>query len=185
MANRGEIAVRIIRTCRELGIETVAVYSDADADALHVRLADQAVRLGPAPAPESYLRADLIVEAAVASGAEAVHPGYGFLSEQASFGAAVEAAGLAFVGPAPQTLASLGDKLEARATATAAGVPIVPGMFEPLPAGEGAALARVERAGRGDRLPAAHQGRRRRWRPGHAPGGRPGRPGRRGRRGGP
>jgi acetyl/propionyl-CoA carboxylase alpha subunit len=144
VANRGEIAVRIFRTCRELGIETVAVYSDADAAALHVRLADQAVRLGPAPAPESYLRAEAIVEAALATGAEAVHPGYGFLSEQASFGAAVEEAGLAFVGPAPATLASLGDKLEARATATAAGVPIVPGMFEPLPASDEAAQSRVE-----------------------------------------
>ena len=144
VANRGEIAVRILRTCRELGIETVAVYSDADAGALHVRLADRAVRLGPAPASESYLRADAIVEAAVATGAEAVHPGYGFLSEQSSFGAAVEAAGLAFVGPAPQTLASLGDKLEARATATAAGVPIVPGMFDPLPTGDDAAVARIE-----------------------------------------
>ena len=144
VANRGEIAVRIFRTCRELGIETVAVYSDADAKALHVRLADDAVRLGPAPAPESYLRAGAIVQAAVESGAQAVHPGYGFLSEQSSFGAAVEAAGLAFVGPAPETLAALGDKLEARATATAAGVPIVPGMFEPLPPGHEAAVARVE-----------------------------------------
>lgn len=143
VANRGEIAVRIVRTCRELGIETVAVYSDADAGALHVRLADRAVRLGPAPAPASYLRGDAIVEAAVATGAEAVHPGYGFLSEQSWFGAAVEAAGLAFVGPAPETLASLGDKLEARATATAAGVPIVPGMFEPLPTGDEAAVERI------------------------------------------
>ena len=144
VANRGEIAVRIFRTCRELGIETVAVYSDADAGALHVRLADRAVRLGPAPAPESYLRAEAIVEAALATGAQAVHPGYGFLSEQSSFGAAVEAAGLVFVGPAPETLASLGDKLEARATATAAGVPIVPGMFDPLPTGDEAAVARIE-----------------------------------------
>jgi acetyl-CoA carboxylase, biotin carboxylase subunit len=146
VANRGEIAVRIVRTCRELGIETVAVYSDADAGALHVRLADRAVRLGPSPAPESYLRADLIVEAALATGAQAVHPGYGFLSEQSSFGAAVEAAGLAFVGPAPETLAALGDKLEARATATAAGVPIVPGMFKPLPTDHAAGLERIEAA---------------------------------------
>ena len=144
VANRGEIAVRIFRTCRELGIETVAVYSDADAKALHVRLADDAVRLGPAPAPESYLRAETIVQAALESGAQAVHPGYGFLSERSSFGAAVEAAGLAFVGPAPETLAALGDKLEARATATAAGVPNVPGMFEPLPSGDEAAVARIE-----------------------------------------
>ena len=146
VANRGEIAVRIFRTCRELGIETGAVYSDADAGALHVRLADQAVRLGPAPAPESYLRADAIIEAALATGADAIHPGYGFLSEQASFGAAVEAAGLIFVGPAPETLASLGDKLEARATATAAQVPIVPGMLDPLPTGDEAAGERVEAA---------------------------------------
>ena len=144
VANRGEIAVRIFRTCAELGIETVAVYSDADAEALHVRLADHAVRLGPAPATESYLRGEAIIEAALASGAQAVHPGYGFLSEQAAFGAAVEAAGLVFVGPAPHTLASLGDKLEARASATAAGVPIVPGMFEPLPLTDPDAVSLIE-----------------------------------------
>jgi acetyl-CoA carboxylase biotin carboxylase subunit len=144
VANRGEIAVRIFRTCRELDIETVAVYSDADAEALHVRLADQAVRLGPAPATESYLRGEIIIEAALATGAGAIHPGYGFLSEQAQFGAAVEAVGLAFVGPAPATLASLGDKLQARASATAAGVPIVPGMFDPLPVGGTEAVERIE-----------------------------------------
>ena len=143
VANRGEIAVRIFRTCRELGIETVAVYSDADAQALHVRLADRAVRLGPAPAPASYLRGEAIVEAALTTGASAIHPGYGFLSEQAAFGAAVEAAGLTFVGPTPETLASLGDKLEARAAATAAGVPIVPGMFDPLPVEDEAAVGRI------------------------------------------
>jgi len=144
VANRGEIAVRIFRTCRELGIETVAVYSDADTAALHTRLADRAVHIGPAPAPASYLRGDAIIEAALSSGAGAIHPGYGFLSEQAAFGAAVEVAGLVFVGPAPETLASLGDKLEARASATAAGVPIVPGMFDPLPVDDADAVERIE-----------------------------------------
>jgi acetyl/propionyl-CoA carboxylase alpha subunit len=143
VANRGEIAVRIFRTCRELGIETVAVYSDADTAALHTRLADRAVHIGPAPAPASYLRADAIIEAALSSGAGAIHPGYGFLSEQAAFGAAVESAGLVFVGPAPETLASLGDKLEARASATAVGVPIVTGMFEPLPVDDADAVERI------------------------------------------
>ena len=128
IANRGEIACRIVRTARKLGVATVAVYSDADAEALHVRLADQAVWIGPAPAPQSYLRAEAIIEAARQTGATAIHPGYGFLSEQAAFGAAVEAAGITFIGPAPETLASLGDKLEARRSATDVGVPIVPGM---------------------------------------------------------
>jgi acetyl-CoA carboxylase biotin carboxylase subunit len=127
IANRGEIAVRIIRACRELGLESVAVYSDADAGAPHVRVADQAVRLGPAPATASYLRADRLLQAARASGAQAVHPGYGFLSERATFAAACAAAGLVFVGPTPGTLAGLGDKLAARRAAAAAGVPVVPG----------------------------------------------------------
>jgi acetyl/propionyl-CoA carboxylase alpha subunit len=134
VANRGEIALRIMRACRELDIRAVAVYSDADAGTRHVRAADAALRIGPAPATESYLRADRIVEAAVAAGADAVHPGYGFLSEQAPFAVACAAAGLAFVGPGPETLASLGDKLAARRTARARGVPIVPGTFQPLPA---------------------------------------------------
>jgi acetyl/propionyl-CoA carboxylase alpha subunit len=133
VANRGEIALRIIRACREMNMETVAVYSDADADAGHVRAADVAVRLGPAPAAESYLRAEAIVAAALAAGAQAIHPGYGFLAERASFADAVERAGLTFVGPDAETVARLGDKLAARRAATAAGVPIVPGTLEPAP----------------------------------------------------
>ena len=131
IANRGEIAVRIQRTCRDLGIETIAIFSDADADAAHVRGADVAVRVGPTPAAESYLRGDHIVEAAIAHGAEAVHPGYGFLSERATFAQAVVDAGLTFIGPTPAAIDALGDKLAARRTAAAVGVPVVPGTFEP------------------------------------------------------
>ncbi len=131
IANRGEISVRIIRTCQDLGIETVAVYSDADANALHVRSADVAVRLGPAPAGESYLRADAIIAAARETRAEAIHPGYGFLSERAAFARAVVDEGIAFIGPRPDAIEALGDKLAARRNAQAAGVPVVPGTFEP------------------------------------------------------
>jgi acetyl/propionyl-CoA carboxylase alpha subunit len=127
VANRGEIAIRIIRACRELGISPIAVHSDADAGALHARLADDSRRIGPPPASESYLSIERIVAAALESGAEAVHPGYGFLSEQAAFARAVVDAGLAFVGPPAETLETLGNKLAARKSAIGAGVPVVPG----------------------------------------------------------
>jgi acetyl-CoA carboxylase biotin carboxylase subunit len=127
IANRGEIAVRIIRACRELGIETVAVYSEADRLALHVRYADEAYLLGPAPSRESYLRADKIIEIARKCGADAIHPGYGFLAEREDFAAACEDAGIIFIGPKPSSIAAMGDKAVARATVVKAGVPVVPG----------------------------------------------------------
>ena len=168
IANRGEIAVRIIRACHEMGMEAVAVYSDADAAAAHVRLADLAVRIGPPPPSESYLRIDAVVEAALASGAEAIHPGYGFLAERASFARAVEAAGLVFVGPASDAIEALGDKLHARRLAARVGVPSVPGTLEPAPVDHPDQVAEIIATARADRLPAAGQGgRRRRW-PRHA-----------------
>ena len=130
IANRGEIAVRIIRACREMNIRTVAVYSEADAHAQHVHEADEAVLIGPPPPAESYLRIDRILEAAKATGTNAIHPGYGFLSEKAAFAEAVAQAGLIFIGPSADAIRRMGSKTEARALMQAAGVPIVPGVQE-------------------------------------------------------
>ncbi|MBU1755567.1 MAG: ATP-grasp domain-containing protein, partial [Alphaproteobacteria bacterium] len=127
IANRGEIACRIIRTARQMGIATVAVHSDADARALHVRQADEAVHIGPSPAAESYLRGETIIAAAKATGAEAIHPGYGFLSENAEFAQAVIDAGLIWVGPKPASISAMGLKDAAKKLMRAAGVPVTPG----------------------------------------------------------
>lgn len=146
VANRGEIAVRIIRTLQEHGIRAVAVFSDADRDAHHVRLADDAYRIGPPPSAESYLRIDTILSVAKESGAQAIHPGYGFLSENAAFAKACEKAGVTFIGPPAGVIAALGDKLEARRTAERAGAPTVPGAG-PLPEDKDAALAIADGVG--------------------------------------
>jgi acetyl-CoA carboxylase biotin carboxylase subunit len=153
VANRGEIAVRIIRACREMGMESVAVYSDADRFAGHVRAADRAVRIGPARAAESYLSIEAVLAAARESGAEAIHPGYGFLSERPAFAAAVEAAGLAFVGPSSQVIAAVGDKLAARRLATSVGVPVVPGTLEPVDGSDPGHLAAILTAAQGIGFP--------------------------------
>ena len=131
VANRGEIAVRIVRACREMGLASLAVYSDVDRLSPHVLEADKAVRIGPAPAAESYLRGDHLIELARSEGAGAIHPGYGFLAERASFAAAVEKAGLAYIGPTPESIEAMGDKIEARRRMADAGVPIVPGSLKP------------------------------------------------------
>ena len=141
IANRGEIAVRIARGARECGILTIAVYSEADRLAAHVLEADEAYCIGPAPSAESYLRGDAIIELALAKGVEAIHPGYGFLAERADFAAAVEAAGLIFIGPLSETIAAMGDKTEARRRMAAAGVPIVPGLTDAVASPDEAAEA--------------------------------------------
>jgi acetyl-CoA carboxylase, biotin carboxylase subunit len=132
IANRGEIACRVIRACREMKIATVAVYSDADADALHVRMADEAYHIGPAPSSESYLRSEKINDVAKECGVDAIHPGYGFLSENANFVREVFAAGMTFIGPPPEAMEAMGGKMSARRIAIEAGVPVVPGTTEPL-----------------------------------------------------
>jgi propionyl-CoA carboxylase alpha chain len=132
IANRGEIACRVIRTAKRMGIKTVAVYSDADARAPHVKMADESVRLGPAPASESYLKAELIIDACKATGAEAVHPGYGFLSERESFAKALAKAKIVFIGPPPKAIAAMGDKIESKKLAQKAGVNIVPGFLDDI-----------------------------------------------------
>jgi propionyl-CoA carboxylase alpha chain len=143
IANRGEIACRVIRTARRMGIATVAVYSDADAGALHVREADEAVRIGPPASAESYLRIDRILEACRQTGAEAVHPGYGFLSEKADFAQALATAGIAFIGPDAPAIAAMGDKIESKKLAQAAGVSTVPGWLGAIPDfGEAVKIAR-------------------------------------------
>jgi propionyl-CoA carboxylase alpha chain len=133
IANRGEIACRIIRTARRMGIETVAVYSEADARALHVQMADEAVPIGASPAAQSYLVADRIVAAAKATGADAVHPGFGFLSENAAFAERLIAEGIAFIGPGPKAIAAMGDKIESKKLAQKAGVSTVPGHPDVVP----------------------------------------------------
>ena len=162
IANRGEIALRIHRACHEMGIKTVAVHSTADADAMHVRLADQAVCIGPPPAAESYLNIPNIISAAEISGADAIHPGYGFLSENARFAEIVELHNIIWIGPKPEHIRTMGDKIEAKRTAAALGLPLVPGLRR---------ADRRHRRGqadrRADRLSRADQGGLRRRRAGH------------------
>ncbi|HLO97424.1 MAG TPA: biotin carboxylase N-terminal domain-containing protein, partial [Fimbriimonas sp.] len=131
IANRGEIAVRIMRTAKALGIQTVSVYSDADADSLHRKLADQSIHIGGSAPAESYLKIETIIAACLESGADAVHPGYGFLSERAEFSEACAKAGILFLGPSAHSMRLLGDKIDAKTLAVKTGVPITPGFFEP------------------------------------------------------
>ncbi len=153
IANRGEIALRIIATCREMGVQTVAVYSDADRHARHVQEAGEAYHIGPSPAAQSYLRIDTIIDVARRSGAQAIHPGYGFLSENVAFVEACEQAGIVFIGPPADAMRLMGSKITAKQLAQAVNVPTVPGY-----AARGGA----------HRLSPAHQSLRRWWRQGHA-----------------
>src|SRR5579885_2265911 len=141
IANRGEIAVRVIRTLREMGIRSVAVFSDADRASLHVRMADEAEHIGPSASAESYLRIDKILDAARKHGAEAIHPGYGFLSENPDFAAACEDSGIVFIGPSAASIRMMGSKTAARQAAIAAGAPVVPGLDH------GASLEEIEAFG--------------------------------------
>ena len=141
IANRGEIAVRVIRACREMGVASVAIFSDVDRSALHVSRADEAYLVGPAPARESYLNVAKILEVAARCGAEAIHPGYGFLSENASFARACAAAGFKFIGPPPSAMDLMGSKTRARTAMQAAGVPMVPGSARGLSLAEAAEMA--------------------------------------------
>src|ERR1700683_884146 len=136
IANRGEIAVRVMRACREMGIATVAVYSDVDRASLHVRKSDEAYHIGPAPAAESYLRIDKILDVAKQSGADAIHPGYGFLSENPRFAQACADAGVKFIGPSPRSMEMMGSKTRARQEMEKAGVPCVPGTSRGLDSAE-------------------------------------------------
>ena len=130
IANRGEIAVRIIRACREMGIQTVAIYSEADCDAVHTQLADEAIRIGPAPSKDSYLNMEQIISATITSGADAIHPGFGFLSENSKFAALCEACNITFIGPSSEVIRKMGNKAEARNTMIKAGIPVIPGSKE-------------------------------------------------------
>jgi len=132
IANRGEIAIRVMRSCRELGLVTVGVYSEADRKSMHVRYADEAYCIGPAPSRESYLNIDNIIDAAKKSGADAIHPGYGFLSENAAFSDRCKQEGIIFIGPSAHSIATMGDKITARLTMTKAGIPVVPGTTEKI-----------------------------------------------------
>jgi acetyl-CoA carboxylase, biotin carboxylase subunit len=146
VANRGEIAIRVMRSCREMGIKSVAVYSEVDRSSMHVRFADEAYYIGPSPSSESYLNIDNIIEAARKSGADAIHPGYGFLSENAEFSQRCDDEGIIFIGPSPQSISSMGDKITARKHILDAGVPVVPGTVEPI-TDEKAAIVKIAEIG--------------------------------------